>query len=143
VEGTGVKEKILVIDDHPDCREILFRYLMHMGYEPELAIRGTEGIEKAVTKVPDAIVLDLGLPDIDGIEVIDSLKRTSTTCEIPILVYSAKVDDDTFRDVMQAGAAIYLTKPTSFAILKKTLDQLIAKNGMNDRKDRITDKVFA
>jgi two-component system, cell cycle response regulator DivK len=83
-----MKTRILVIEDHPDFRNILTFYLRHMGYEIVEARDGGEGSNKATSENPDVIILDLSLPDLTSVEVTSLLKQTPKTVNIPITVLS-------------------------------------------------------
>jgi two-component system, OmpR family, KDP operon response regulator KdpE len=106
--------RILVVDDEVQLRRLLQTGLSGYGYTVELAADGLEAIEKARSWRPDVIVLDLGLPKLDGIAVCESVRSWST---VPIIVLSVR---DTERDKIAAldlGADDYLTKPFSLAEL--------------------------
>src|SRR5688500_1014505 len=106
--------RILVVDDEVQLRRLLQTGLSGYGYTVELAADGLEAIEKARSWRPDVIVLDLGLPKLDGIAVCESVRSWST---VPIIVLSVR---DTERDKITAldlGADDYLTKPFSLAEL--------------------------
>lgn len=120
-----MKTKILLVDDNPDCRKIFGLYLRHMGYELSEAKTGREGIERAKNACPDLMILDLGLPDMSGLQVLALLKQDSTTAGIPVVVQTAWAMDNIRTKALQAGAAAFLVKPTSPIVLNETIKMLL------------------
>lgn len=109
-EGT----RILVIDDEKQIRRMLKTALAGYGYNIEEASSGQEGLSQTTIFHPDLIILDLGLPDLDGIEVIKRLREWSQT---PIIVLSVREDEEDKIQALDAGADDYLTKPFSMGEL--------------------------
>jgi len=104
--------KILIVEDHEDSREVLIFQLSCMGYDVVVAENGKEGIEKAQSYLPDLIIMDLGLPDINGIQATEKIKRNPKTAHIPVIAHTAW-DEETFKSAgIKAGIALFLTKPT-------------------------------
>lgn len=99
---------ILVVDDEPQIRRALQLNLRARGYAVELAADGLEALRVAGRCKPDAVLLDLGLPDIDGLDVIAGLRLWS---DVPIVVLSARGDEVGKVDALDAGADDYVTKP--------------------------------
>jgi two-component system KDP operon response regulator KdpE len=99
---------ILVIDDEVQMRRLLRRILEQEGHKVLLVDTGKEGLAHAGTDKPDAVVLDLGLPDIDGLEVLKELRSRSS---IPILILSVREAEETIVEALDGGADDYLTKP--------------------------------
>ena len=106
--ATGGGARILVVDDEPAILRIVRANLQHHGYRVETATTGREALDAYTAHHPDLILLDLGLPDQDGLEIIRQIRERATT---PIVVLSARGAE---RDKVQAldlGADDYLTKP--------------------------------
>jgi two-component system KDP operon response regulator KdpE len=99
---------LLVIDDEPQLLRFLRASLPHQGYRVIEAATGEEGLREAATRTPDAILLDLGLPDLDGVEVTRRLRGWST---VPVIVLSARGQESDKIEALDAGADDYLTKP--------------------------------
>jgi len=115
--------KIVVVDDHADSRELLIVQLRHMGYEVVEAESGEEGIEKVLTYLPDIVIMDLGLPDINGIEATQKLKQNPKTAHIPVIAHTAWTEE-TFRgEGEKAGISDFLVKPTSPHRLQGTIEK--------------------
>ena len=106
------KPEILVIDDEVQIRRLLRVTLEAAGYRVREAESGAEGISEVTFRRPDAIVLDLGLPDMPGGEVLARLREWS---QVPILILSVLGQDDQKIGALDAGADDYLTKPFSGA----------------------------
>ena len=104
------KPLILVVEDDPSVRNLIVTTLKANEYNFVTAESGEEGASQAATHNPDIILLDLGLPDIDGVEVIKQVRGWAIT---PIIVISARSDDSDKIDALDAGADDYLTKPFS------------------------------
>jgi two-component system KDP operon response regulator KdpE len=99
---------VLVVDDEPQVRRFLRASLPHQGYRLVEATTGEEALREASTRGPDAILLDLGLPDLDGVEVTRRLREWSA---VPIVVLSARGQERDKIEALDAGADDYLTKP--------------------------------
>lgn len=117
--------KILVVEDHPDSREILVTQLRSMGYRVAEAATGEEGIEKAQVYLPDLIIMDLGLPGIKGIEATQRLKQNAATAHIPVIALTAWNERDFREEAEKAGIAEFLTKPTPRDRLQVTIERFL------------------
>jgi two-component system KDP operon response regulator KdpE len=107
---TNSKEQVLLIEDEPQMRRFLRITLQSQGYRLFEAASGNEGLREAAARNPDVILLDLGLPDIDGLEVTVRLREWTQT---PIIVISAREQEQDKVRALDAGADDYLTKPFS------------------------------
>ena len=105
---TEDKELILLIEDEPQMRRFLRVTLQGHGYRLIEAASGQEGLIQATTRNPDVVLLDLGLPDMDGIEITRKIREWS---EVPIIVISAREQEKDKVKALDAGADDYLTKP--------------------------------
>ncbi len=105
---TEVPSKVLIVEDEPQMRKFLRTSLASEGYRIVETSLGREALELARTHNPDIVLLDLGLPDIDGMEVTKSLREWS---DRPILVISARGQEDDKIRALDLGADDYLTKP--------------------------------
>jgi len=104
-------KRILVIDDLPDNVFLLRDRLEHEGYEVLSAYDGKSGIEKAITEIPDLILLDVMMPDINGFDVCKTLVNDSRTSAIPIILVTARTDVEDTKEGLDAGAYGYIKKP--------------------------------
>ncbi len=99
---------LLVVDDEPQLLRFLRASLPHQGYRLIEATTGEQGLREAATRSPDAVLLDLGLPDLDGVEVTRRLREWS---RVPVIVLSARGQESDKIEALDAGADDYLTKP--------------------------------
>jgi two-component system phosphate regulon response regulator PhoB len=108
-----VKEKILVVDDETEAVELVEFNLRQAGFEVFSAADGVEALKKARTALPSLIVLDLMLPEIDGLEICRMLRRDPATATIPIVMLTAKAAEMDRIIGLELGADDYVTKPFS------------------------------
>ena len=104
-----MKHKILVVDDDLTIRTLLEKVLAGEGYTVVSAISGEEGVEVAERESPDLILLDVGLPGIDGIEALARIKKNDT--DVAAIMITAQGSIQTAVRAMKAGARNYITKP--------------------------------
>ena len=109
---------VLVIEDEPQIRRFLRASLTAHGYRLEESATGKEGLLQAALKPPDLVILDLGLPDMDGLQVTREIRAWS---RVPILVLSARGQEEDKVQALDAGADDYLTKPFGVAELAARL----------------------
>ncbi|MCG7601475.1 response regulator transcription factor [Halomonas sp. McH1-25] len=102
------RQRILVVDDETQIRRFLRISLTSQGYEVIEAESGGEGLIKAISERPDLVLLDLGLPDIDGQEVLQAIREQS---DIPVMVVSVRASESEKVACLDAGANDYITKP--------------------------------
>lgn len=117
---------VLLVEDHQDIAEMVYDYFEDRGYELDYAADGITGLHLAVTNSYDAIVLDLMLPGIDGLDVCKRL-RTEAKCDTPILMLTAR---DTLQDLvtgLESGADDYLKKPFDVRELDARLRALVRR----------------
>lgn len=102
---------VLVIDDERGLSQVLAIRLRAAGFTVALAANGLSGLASAQTDPPDAVVLDVRMPDIDGFEVNARLKQDPHLAGIPVIFLSANVQDSAKNEALAAGAFAYITKP--------------------------------
>lgn len=106
-------KKILIIEDDDHIIELLKFNVENNGYEVIAAMEGNEGLAKAISELPDLILLDLMLPGIDGIDICNKLKNKERTKDIPIIMLTAKGHETDKILGLEIGADDYITKPFS------------------------------
>jgi DNA-binding response OmpR family regulator len=109
--------QVLIIEDDPRIRPLLMRSLGERGHAVSSASSGMQGLSMALENRPDLVILDLGLPDVDGTQVLSMLRAVS---DVPVIVASARDDDPSLVGCLDAGADDYVVKPF-------TTDQLEAR----------------
>jgi two-component system, OmpR family, KDP operon response regulator KdpE len=130
--------RVLVVDDEPQIRRALRTNLAARGYDVDLAATGEEALQQAATHHPDVVILDLGLPGIDGIAVVEGLRGWST---VPIIVLSVRDAEADKIAALDAGADDYVTKPFSMGELLARLRAATrrAAPGADDEPVVVTD----
>ena len=121
------RQRILVVEDDPAVRNLVTTALALHGYDVERAETGELAVMEAASRNPDLIMLDLGLPDIDGVEVISKIRGWSA---VPIIVISARTEDSDKIGALDAGADDYLTKPFSVEELLARVRASLRRSGM-------------
>lgn len=127
-------EKILIVDDDVDTLRLVGLMLQRQGYQISAATNGQQGLSKAVEEIPDLILLDVMMPDMDGYEVTRQLRQNSLTAGIPILMFTAKTQLDDKVAGFEVGADDYLTKPTHPSELQAHVKALLARSGPREKK---------
>ena len=118
---------ILVVEDTEASRDALARRLQRRGYEVLLAVDGQQAVSVAQSSTPDLILMDLGLPIIDGWEATRQLKADASTKHIPIIVLSAHAMTNDRDLALAAGGDDFDTKPVRFQPLIDKIESLLAK----------------
>lgn len=101
---------VLVVDDDPALIEMYRARLLAEGFSVDLAHDGQQGLAQAVGHVPDVILLDMRMPHVTGLEVLEILRTTKATKNVPIIVLTALGDDQLRKDAMARGATDYMVK---------------------------------
>jgi two-component system response regulator MprA len=128
--------RVLVVDDDRAVRDALRRVLALDGYEVQSAEGGAEAIEAVAQAVPDAVVLDIGMPGIDGLEVCERLRLLGN--RVPILMLTARVEISDRVAGLDAGADDYLIKPFDVNELKARLRALLRRSGPESDPDELS-----
>lgn len=129
IDDPHLTRTVLVIEDEPEFAKILYKLARELDYRCLVAQTATEGLELANDFMPDAILLDLGLPDMTGITVLQKLKTNPFTRHIPVHIVSA---DERTEAALQLGAIGYAIKPTTYERLQQVFEKL---------EDKLTQKV--
>ena len=114
---TDQKKSILVVEDEEDILALLHFNLIKAGYDADCASHGEEALRSVAAKKPDLILLDLMLPGIDGMEICRRLRQEEATNEIPIIMLTARGEEEDIIRGLELGADDYVTKPFSIKIL--------------------------
>jgi DNA-binding response OmpR family regulator len=130
------KDIILVVEDNPDMRRFI-RGPLEPHYNVVEAVNGREGIEKAKKIIPDLIVSDIMMTEVDGYELCERLKKDIKTSHIPIILLTAKASDESKLQGLQTGADDYITKPFNTKILLARIKNLIdLRRGLQEKIQR-------
>ena len=131
--------KILVVDDDPDIVEILRYNLSMAGYDVKSAINGKEGIKKAKIFIPQIILLDVMMPEMDGIQACSLIKEIPALVDTRIVFLSARSEDYTQISAFDAGADDYITKPIKPKILLKKIASIFNRINSFSKNHQIND----
>ncbi len=113
--------KVLLIDDNTDCRELFSMMIRHLGFEVLQADDGELGVQKALRAQPDLIFMDLGMPNMSGMEAVRCLRASAVTKNTPIVICTAWSDEGARESALQLGAQEIVIKPVAFDLLQKVL----------------------
>jgi two-component system KDP operon response regulator KdpE len=125
-EPSAPAARILVVDDEPQIRKFLEISLRSQGYAVAEAATGREGLERLATGGADLLILDLGLPDLDGIDVLVELRQWST---VPVIVLSVRASESEKVGALDSGANDYVTKPFGIQELMARVRGLLRSPG--------------
>ncbi len=127
-------KSILVIDDNPDIRDNTAEILELAGYKTFTAENGKRGVEVAIKEIPDVIVCDIMMPELDGYGVLHLLRKNDSTVNIPFVFLTAKTERSDFRKGMEMGADDYITKPFEDIELLNAIEMRLKKAKILDSK---------
>jgi len=119
-------KKVLVVEDHPDMRELLIWQMELMGFSAIPAKHGKEGVEKALQEKPQLILMDIMMPGMDGLEATRLLRSHPETHDIPILAATALFRDADLKTCIDAGCNDYIVKPFTFQELQGKVQEFIS-----------------
>ncbi|MBA3262742.1 MAG: response regulator transcription factor [Thermoleophilaceae bacterium] len=128
--------RVLIVDDDRSLREALRRALVLGGYDTLSAANGKEALARVADSTPDALVLDIGLPDVDGLEVCRRLREAGN--RVPVLVLTARDAIEDRIDGLDAGADDYLVKPFDVGELKARLRALLRRSAGDEVPDALS-----
>lgn len=130
------KQKVLVVDDEPDVLLLCRVNLEFEGYEVIEAGDGTEAMRKVREDRPDVVLLDVMMPNMDGWQVLEALKDDESTADIPVVMLTAKVQDQDQIRGWEGGVADYITKPFSPLALSQVVQEVLAADPEEDERRR-------
>jgi DNA-binding response OmpR family regulator len=117
---------VLIVEDDPRIRSLLMRGLDERGHAVDSASTGMAGLSQAVATAPEIVILDLGLPDVDGAQVLTMLRAVSP---VPVIVATARDDDPSLVACLDAGADDYVVKPYSVPQLEARIRAVLRRAG--------------
>jgi CheY-like chemotaxis protein/MinD-like ATPase involved in chromosome partitioning or flagellar assembly len=132
--GKLMAEKILVADDDVDSLKLIGLMLQRQGYEVVAAATGAQALAKAEAEQPNLIILDVMMPDMNGLDVCKRLRQNTRTSRIPIIMFTAKTLIDDKVKGFEAGADDYLTKPTHPAELASRVKAILQRSAAQAAK---------
>lgn len=117
--------QLLIVDDSPSNRELLSRYFGAHGYEVAHADCGAAALNMIKRHRFDAVLLDILMPEIDGIEVLKTIRQSYTPAELPVIVVSGRTGNRDINVALELGANDYITKPIDFVAVWTKLQRAI------------------
>jgi len=124
--GGAGNQTILLVEDYKDSREMIRFLLEDLGYRIMEAGNGKEALDLASREIPDLVLTDFNLPDIDGTTLIKRLRTLDDKISrLPIIMLTAQDRGELYELAMAAGCTAFLTKPVSFVVLEKTISTLL------------------
>jgi len=122
------QKTVMIIEDEPDAAELFAEMMRINGFHVIKMFSSTPAISMIAQEKPDIILLDIMMPDISGLEVLRFMQREPELAKIPVIVVSAKSMPSDIKDGLEAGAAVYLTKPVGFQDLKQAVAKVLDNN---------------
>ena len=118
-------KKILIIEDNQEIVELVQMILEHMGFDPIVAKTGKQGVNLATSHLPDLVLLDISLPDMDGFTVACQIRQNQKTYSIPILATTGKVSFEDRERCLENGCTDYISKPYTPKELASHIEKLL------------------
>jgi DNA-binding response OmpR family regulator len=122
-----MSKKILVIEDYPETAKMVESIFKMKDFDVVLAYDGKSGLQKAAAEKPDIILLDVMMPEMNGIEVCQQLKSNPETAKIPVIIISVKTSGEDIEAGKKAGADDYIVKPFEPSKLVEAVERFISK----------------
>lgn len=119
--------RILLVEDNEMNRDMLSRRLERRGYEVLVAVDGVEGVARATTELPDLVLMDMSLPEVDGWEATRRLRADERTRTMPIIALTAHAMAGDRQQALEAGCSDYDTKPIDFTRLLGKIEALLSR----------------
>lgn len=119
---------VIVVEDEPDAAELFAEMMRVSGFRVFKTYSSTPAISLISKERPDAVILDIMMPDISGLEVLRFMRRDPQLRDTPVIVVSARSMPSDIKEGLEAGATIYLTKPVGYLDLKKSVDQVMQEH---------------
>ncbi len=119
---------IMAVDDDPLIRRLVQMNLQRQGYRVTLASNGVEALQQLEDERPDLLVLDISMPEMDGIELLRRLRAAPDTADIRVIMLSAKAQEADIHEGHRSGANAYLTKPFSPQALIETVQEVLSQS---------------
>ena len=132
----NARRKVLVVDDEADVLLLCRVNLEFEGYDVVEASDGEEAMRKVAEERPDVVLLDVMMPKMDGWQVLAALKGDPVTSDIPVVMLTAKVQDQDQIKGWSGGAAEYITKPFSPLALSQVLEEVLSKDPEEEERRR-------
>jgi two-component system, cell cycle response regulator DivK len=117
---------ILIVEDNEKNMKLVRDILQHKGYATLEAVNGEEGVRLALTRRPDLVLMDIQLPDIDGIAALREIRKDASLDAMPVIAVSASVMPDDQQKIVTSGFDAFITKPINLRQFFETVQRLLA-----------------
>jgi len=124
-----MRKKILIVEDIPGLIHILELEVQRLGYETILASNGEEAVEMAIAQLPNLIMMDIMMPEMDGLEAARRIRENPHTRAIPIIAVTALSSRKDKEKCLESGCDDYLSKPFTASQLSSSITELLKQNG--------------
>jgi len=122
-------KKILIVEDNPMNMELIMDLLELYGYDVTKAEDGMKALERLAVKKFDIILLDMQLPKMDGLEVLDRIKKNPATADIPVIAVTAHAMKGSEEHFIEMGCVDYVSKPIDIHKFRSLIDKYLGENG--------------
>ena len=129
--------RILAVDDEPNIVRLIQVNLERMGYQVETASNGVQALEKIRASRPDLVVSDVMMPEMDGFELLSTIRRDATLEDLPVIMLTAKAQDRNVMEGYQRGADMYLTKPFNPMELISFVKRILQSSNESDGRYKV------
>ena len=127
-----MKKRILITEDMADLRTVLKTIVESLGYECLMASNGREAVDMAAAELPDIILMDMVMPEMDGLQATRLIRQNPKTGSIPILAVTALGTHKDWEDILQCGCNDYIAKPFKFTQLIPRIEKLLKSSESHD-----------
>jgi two-component system alkaline phosphatase synthesis response regulator PhoP len=136
------QKKVLVVDDDPGIRDVLESILVTEGVEVFTAVDGEDGIQKAFEIRPDLILLDIGMPHLDGVTFCLAIRTIADAQKIPIIIITGKINRKRVQACIKAGAEDFLAKPFQIEELLACVGAMFQTSQISDPVERLHEYIL-
>lgn len=140
-EHADKRARVLVVDDVEDNRDVLTRRLLRQGLYVSTAVDGRDALNALANKPFDLVLLDIMMPELDGYQVLESMKADPRLKDIPVIVISALDEVDSIVRCIKLGAEDYLTKPFNATILRARVESCLAQKAFRDKEKAYLNRI--
>jgi CheY-like chemotaxis protein len=117
--------RILLVDDRIENVSFVEDYLRNKGYDLRTALSGSEALQKMEDILPHCVLLDLEMPGMDGLEVLQTMRSTERLAQVPVIIVSAHSEEEIEDECLEAGATAVLSKPLRLSKLRELLGEIL------------------
>ena len=122
---TSPEKTVLIIEDEADAAELFAEMMRVSGFRVRKTSSSAPAISMMTTEKPDVVLLDIMMPEVSGMDILQQMRRDPALANIPVVVVSAKSMPADIKNGMEAGASTYLTKPVGFLELKEAVERAL------------------